>query len=305
MHNNIKFCFILGIDRRSGTNYLFRLIRKHPQCLGPGPIWEDFFIHNSDIVKDYVLSIYKSWKPTWEIDKILGPPSLMLRYLGDALKEFLCLQLKDLTTLDHSDMVLLSKTPSVVGIDNFFELFPEDFLIVLIRDGRSVVESGVRSFAWDYEEAMYRWANNAKIIFDFKEKHKDKKNFLILRYEDIVLDTQRELNKIFNLLGIDNSLYDFQEAENLGVTGSSDLKKIEGTMHWKPVPKPKDFNPIERFKDWDDKTHARFNWIAEKYLRYFGYKPKQINSHFYTIRNILLDILWKIKQIKNKWKNTN
>jgi len=300
--NKLKFCFILGIDRRSGTNYLFRLIRKHPQCVGPGPIWEDFFIHNSEILRKYVENVYKSWKPSWEIDKILGPEPVMLKYIGDGLKRFLSLQLEIWDqSPEYENLILLSKTPSVRGLDNFFDIFPNAYLLILVRDGRAVVESGVRSFAWDYEEAMHRWAENAKIILNFKEKYKDKKErFLIVRYEDVVKNTKEELRKIFNLLKIDSSLYNFDKAENLAVTGSSELKEKEGRLHWKPVPKTKEFNPLARFKDWDDKKHERFNWIGGKYLEEFGYKMKPSRSTFCLLRNLILDLVFKIKCIKNK-----
>ncbi len=302
-YNKLKFCFLLGIDRRSGTNYLFRLLRRHPQCLGPGPIWEDFFVYNSDIIRNYVDSVYNSWKPSWEIDKIIGPESVMLECLGNGLKEFLSLQLEKMEqTPAYEDLMLLSKTPSVIGLDNFFDIFPDSYLLILVRDGRAVVESGVRSFAWDYEEAAHRWARNAEIILDFKKKNKGKK-FLVVRYEDIVTDNKKELCSIFNFLGLDHSLYNFDEAENLGVTGSSDLKKVEGKMHWKPVPKTKDFNPLARFKDWDQKRHERFNWIAGRHMGDLGYSIKPYRSGSYLLRNMLLDFIWKIKQYRRPGKH--
>ena len=48
-----KLCFILGIMARSGTNYLFRLLDLHPDCAGPGPIWEDCFVRHSELLETF------------------------------------------------------------------------------------------------------------------------------------------------------------------------------------------------------------------------------------------------------------
>ena len=67
---------------------------------------------------------------------------------------------------------LITSTPSVENIHNFFKLFPNVPLLILVRDGRAVVESGVRSFNWNYEQAIREWNRSAQTIIRFDQEMK-------------------------------------------------------------------------------------------------------------------------------------
>jgi hypothetical protein len=140
LNMRLKPCFILGIEHRSGTNYLFHLLELHPDCVGLGPIWEDYLLHHSNLLVRYVKDVYGSWNPTWEVEKNIGPPATLLHYIGEALTRFLHLQvIHNLTNLAEPDQKLLSnlhpkflltKTPSVRCLENFFTLFPDTYLLM-------------------------------------------------------------------------------------------------------------------------------------------------------------------------------
>lgn len=299
-----KVCYILGIDQRSGTNFIYRLLSEHPSCAGPGPIWEDEFLKHSKLISDYTHNLYSSWKSSWEVEKKIGGQETLLRYFGNAIENFLRLQLtKDFVNQTASEQsmaerqktkILLTKTPTVEGLDNFFNLFPESYLILLVRDGRAVVESGVKSFDWNYESAMRRWRTRAEAILCFKEKHENSnKKFLILKYEDLVTNEKNTLLKIFDFLDIDPELFDFNSAKSLGVTGSSELKDQTSGIHWQVMEKKMDFNPLARFSNWDRKRHERFNWIAGKQMTRLGYELVVFseNKQFSVIRNKFRDLI--------------
>ena len=140
-----KLCFVLGVLKRSGTNYFLRLLREHPDCTAPNIIAEDRLVQHSEILKQYTNSIYKSWVPKWDVPKKVGPQETLLRYFGDALSRFLRLQLNG-NLVNQPDFnqglieengpkIMVTKTPSVVGFENFFDLFPDSYLILIIRDG--------------------------------------------------------------------------------------------------------------------------------------------------------------------------
>ncbi|MGD9009939.1 MAG: sulfotransferase [Desulfobacteraceae bacterium] len=288
-----KPCFILGILKRSGTNYIYRLLREHPDCIGPGPIWEDYFVHFSDALRQFANNVYSYWSPRWEVAKRIGPQEKLMRFLGDAICRFLKLQLAVNKLNENESKILLTKAPSVRGSDYFFDFFPDCYLIVIIRDGRAVVESGVRSFGWNYEQTMQRWKAGAQTILRLKEKCKNSNHkLLIIRYEDLFLDEKKELLKIFDVLGLDPEKYSFESTASLGVTGSSDIRKQNDSVHWQVTKKAKDFDPLSRFKNWDKKRHERFNWIAGSLMAEFGYDIKQVTSNrfLYVARNWLMDI---------------
>ncbi|MBT8396881.1 MAG: sulfotransferase [Gemmatimonadetes bacterium] len=277
---DVGVCFIHGILRRSGTNYLFRLLQAHPETSGPGPIWEDYLLHHSGPIRDFVDSTYDRWKEHWGVDEKVGPKSELQRYLGNSLRAFLKRQLTESTGSkgrppegQRETKILLTKTPTVQGIGGFFDLFPEDYLIVLVRDGRAVVESGVRSFGWKYESAIRSWAKGAQEILrvssEFQQKHT---RFLLVRYEDVYMDERGYLEKISSFLGLDPTLCRYDRLDRIRVLGSSDLMNTDGVIHWKGVKRTRDFDPISRFSSWDRKKHALFNRIAGGYMEQLGYE---------------------------------
>jgi len=292
----IKHCFILGILHRSGTNYLFRLLREHPECSGPGPIWEDFFVHNLDKMQNYLEDVQREWDhKKWGVEQKMGALGSMKAYLGNGIKSILDEQL--ICDEEKSNpKVLLTKTPSVRNIDKFFEFFPNDHLIIIVRDGRSLTESGVKSFGWNYERAMRKWARGAKAILDLINQYQgtDKK-ILLLRYEDIFEDEERELRRAFRFLDVNPDIHDYESAKQLGVTGSSELKGKEGKLHWKITERDKKFDPRQRYENWSTRRHNRFKWIAGKYMKELGYDLAPMPDNIlFKWRNRLQDRIWDI-----------
>jgi hypothetical protein len=276
-HPPHKICFLFGIDYRSGTNHLYQLLRLHPNCIGLEPIWEDFLLHHSKLLETYVASVFNSWNPAWQVDRRVGTQKDLLRELGKTLELFLLRQ----TSLqsDKSEPLnrsvppcYVTKTPSVEGLNRFFSLFPNAIPIVLVRDGRSVVESGMRSFGWDFIQQATRWKHRARIILEFQDYLRDSSlPGLVIRFEDLITDEKKTLTNVFHQLAIDPGLYDFQKAQTLKVLGSSDTSISQGTLHWRSTDKPVDFSPIRRFEHWTPEQHRQFNEIAEEELRLFGY----------------------------------
>lgn len=293
-----KLCFMLGINKRSGTTYLYRLLGSHPDCEALSPIYEDFLLHYSDLLVRYVNRLYTGFHPNWEVEKKVGSEDILLKYFGDALTRFLSLQVNHQQT-NPQPKLLLTKTPSVRYLENFFRFFPNAYLLILIRDGRAVVESGVKSFDWDYEEVMRDWAIAASTITRFKRNPENANHkYLIVKYENLFSNTTEELCRIFSFLGLDSEAYDFDTAESMSIMGSSELRKTErDEVHWRSVKKTSDFNPLSRWHHWSGAKHERFNWIAEPYLSQLGYTPvtQSKNRSFYIAWNVILDLRRKAR----------
>lgn len=274
--------FILGITQRSGTNFLYDLIRLHPDC-GGAPPWEDFLVQYSDQLEAYAESVSAHWPSNW------GVTGQTLRsYLGQGLLAFLTAQV--------GEKRILTKTPSVQHLNNFFELFPQAHLLIIIRDGRSVVESGVRSFGWDYEAAMRRWTEAAQTILDFKRTHNHSDKYLIVRYEALHNNLADEMKKTLDFLQLNSNKYNFVAAQNLPLRGSSILKQQdEDTLHWQSIQKPTDFKPTERWSSWSPALHQRFNWIAGPQMEQFDYELQHVEAQLgLTIWQRLLDAKFRL-----------
>ena len=205
---------------------------------------------------------------TEKLEPVIDSPlETLLHHLGEGLLAFLYTQ-------QPRSKRLVTKTPWAKNLSYIYKLFPHAQVLILVRDGRSVVESGVRSFYWDYRSAMRQWAARAGEIRDFAQANQQRSDqFLIVHYEDLYARPVAELTRILTFLALDAERYDFAAAVDAPILGSSDLRREDqnAEMHWIPLEKKGDFAPLARWQEWDDVTHQVFNQIAGKEMRHFGY----------------------------------
>jgi hypothetical protein len=276
---------ILGILPRSGTNFLSDLLCLHPDCAAPSPIYEDYFLAYADRLQDYVSRTARHWSSNSSETPRLKRD--MLAHLGAGLTSFLRAR--------ANAPRVVTKTPRVDRLHLFPDLFPNDYLLILVRDGRAVVESGIKSFRWNRESAIHHWAHAARTILRFAEQNNARKDrFLVVRFEDIVQDSDAAVRRILAFLRLDPARYDFSAMTALPVRGSSAVRDKASSLHWEPVRRTKDFNPLDRWAHWGTARHERFNWIAGKYLPSLGYEPQKRASFsiLWTLWNSILDLKW-------------
>ena len=85
----------------------------------------------------------------------------------------------------------MTKSPSVRHLDRFFAFFPRARLLILVRDGRSVVQSAMDTFGWDFERACRAWAEAANTIDRFQQSESARADrWRIVRYEDLIDDLE-------------------------------------------------------------------------------------------------------------------
>lgn len=298
-----RTCFILGVLQRSGTNYLYDLLGRHPHCATPGPLWEDFFVRSADLLRDYTEQVRRKWNPRWNVEARIGSLARLRRDFGRAIEDYLHRQLPPAAP-GAVPRCLLTKTPSALGAEYFHELFPEARLVLLMRDGRAVVESGVRSFGWDYEAAIHAWKVGARVIDDLCHAAKrDDLPLLLVRYEDLFAAPQRELTRIFAYLGLDAAAYDFTAIEHMALRGSSESRATHAEVHWREERRGAGFDPLHRHARWPQRRRERFHWLAGNELTAFGYEPDAIatDRHGYRLGNRLRDLHWRARVL---WQTT-
>ena len=257
--------FILGIMPRSGTNYLWDLLCLHPDCArARPPINEDFLLECSDHLVGYTQEVRERWDPMWGIfSDDLGPR--FRKSLGDGLISYLW---------DDRERRLVTKTPSVRHIDRFFTFFPHARLIVLIRDGRSVAQSCMSTFGWDFDRAARNWAAAAEELARFEAEHRyPAARYLRVRYEDLVDDLKGSISRILGFLELEQGTFDLEAADALPVRGSSSyFGPGRDAVNWDPVEKGPDFDPRARWGSWTPQMHERFEWLAGEQMRSLGYE---------------------------------
>ena len=185
--------FIAGISQRSGTNFLYDLLRLHPDCGGPGTNWEDSSLSRADHLVRYVEIVAGGWR---RHGADAGVEDLLYEHLGNGIISVLSSQVKGKR--------LITKGPFVRNLNYFFKLFPRAYLLILVRDGRAVVESRVKTFGESYETAMRYWADAADTILRFNQMARGSQlNYLTVKYEDLCNNLENELRRILAFLGLD------------------------------------------------------------------------------------------------------
>ncbi len=256
----IELVFLLGISHRSGTNYLASLLEQHPE-IGPGPLPEDFLVAKLGVLSEYLDRVREEWSRRWDVNA--GRRALASALAG-GLEAFLCREAPPGVTR------VLSRTPSVDGLEYLRRFFPDAFVILLVRDGRAVVESGMRSFAWHFDDASRRWARGATAISAFRSSDPAPERTLLVQYEDLVREPKGQVAEILNFLGLDPDRLPADAGQRTGIIGSSQLRTAGGELHWKPE-NIQNFDPLSRFADWSDAKHRRFDWLAGPALEVLGY----------------------------------
>ncbi len=262
---------IAGIRPRCGTNYLCDLINLHPDVSRPGPIYEDYFLAHADKLEAFADAVGRHWSN-------LTPPAPesatrdVLSALGVGLMGWL-------TALAGGGRVL-TKTPVPGRLDLFFKTFPAAKLLIVVRDGRAVVESHMRSWPGDgrfgddlFAGLAQAWADGADIIQSFRQCHPlTEYPYMLVRYEDLVSDPADMIGRILDFLALDRAVYSFTGAVDMPVRGSSTFGRAQGTpLHWTPVQKDPSFDPLKRWSHWTTQQHKTFNRIAGAQMKGFGY----------------------------------
>jgi len=265
--------FIIGMMGRTGTNFLNRLLGHHPHCI-TSQIYEPYLLKHIELLKQYTEETQHTWGTLMPDELLPDSPAAFRACIGKALVNYLEQLTRNYNRPETKNQRLIIKTPDVINIDDFFEFFPNCPLLILVRDGRAVVESHVRTFGVDKEETMHRWANAAAQIIRFVQmRQSPQEQYLIVKYETLYSQTEQETSRIFDFLNIDKSQYRFKKALNLPVIGSSTFGRTEGTpVSWaQGVPKTADFDPLGRARDWTLEDNKKFEKIAGEAMKYFGY----------------------------------
>ncbi len=168
---------------------------------------------------------------------------------------------------------VVTKMPSVEQVDRFFDLFPTCPLVVIVRDGRSVCESGVNTFGWSYERAFRRWARAADRVLAASQRYAGRPNFQVVRYEELIDQPHEVMRSVCATVGLDPETFPYDAIEHVPIRGSSTLAADGGTaVHWNPVERSDAFDPRERWRTWDDHCHRRYAAVAGAQHRDLGYE---------------------------------
>lgn len=259
--------FVLGLLPRSGTNFLHRLLITHPDCVSCHA-YESYVLERIDRLQTYVQETHQKWCQQRPI-----MPELFHACLGKGITNYLYQMTQCYQSIDVARQRLVIKTPSVENLESFFQFFPDSQILLVVREGRAVVESHARSFDSDRVQIMHDWAAAAGKIAKFTQQESaHSQQVLVVRYEDLHMQTAKEVGRVLDFLNLNKSDYDFESALNLPVFGSSTFGKAKDEKFtWKIRPKAPDFDPLNRAANWTSEANEKFEEIAGEHMRYFNY----------------------------------
>lgn len=303
--------FIMGVAPQCGTNYLEDLLCVHPDCGLGIPLRENQLLGRLPDLSAVVESLRTDWAANQRWGFQPEHANDLARSIGAALSDFTIAQVDDRRRIDtppdtlpgiehafkQSPPFLISKHPRTTGLAAFRTFFPNEKLILLMRDGRAVTESSMRSWGWHFDVAVDSWRQGASDIEKFLDNHPED-SALFVRYEDLITDPEAEIGRIFQYIDLDPTLFDFERAIRRPVRGSSTVRP-EGagtSVAWHPVEKTDDFDPLARAREWTDAQHARFNHMAGRISERFGYPVVEVDKATASaVRHTVRDLMFKAR----------
>lgn len=260
---------IHGIAPRSGTNYVLDLMRAHP----------DVSFLPEALPEIPFLSIAR--------DSMALQEQFLQRYDGNQRSMG---TLDFLSHITHGSMLwphskkgsksALFKVPHVHHLNLFPVIHPSYRIIICVRDGRDVVASSCKTWAWrgvgrrSFKDYTREWARSARIIQDAIKKF-DAQGFpyRLVRYEDAFLRPLETARSLVGFMGLDPDKLDESHYEKMRVRGSSEGSE-KGRVDWKHdnIVRDTSFKPIGRWHSWTDRRKRLFCKIAGQELTMFGYE---------------------------------
>ncbi|NEQ71162.1 MAG: sulfotransferase [Symploca sp. SIO2D2] len=293
-----KLLYILGVCQRTGTNYLHDLVSTHPDAQPSSQIWEDQAITTIQYLDKYARTLDIFWRK-YSSPKHARLVSDLKENLGNAVTESIAAQ------TDDPNKLLITKTPSVFGIERIGKYFPKNKFIFLTRDGRSTAQSFSKSFSTSFVRSCLVWRDGARKLIGFLNDAKLSKDvdYIVIRYEDLQTDFVKTITQVLEFCQLDPSKYNFDGGENMAVRGSSTLVETQDKVSWQKVEKDSSFKPLERYKSWSRIKTESFNALCLTEQTYFGYQDSPKLSTLATLLKPFLKLYVFIIRLPDSLKN--
>jgi protein-tyrosine sulfotransferase len=253
---------IHGIMPRSGTVYVGELLRLHPAlCAYPGDLFEIPFLQLAGDIQGlqrrFLLGHRHNAGKLGERDFLALFGAAFLAYLEQSVL--------------HDKRALL-KVPSVQYLSDFYTAFPHEHLLVLVRDGRDVVQSTIKTWPQlRFSFVCRRWRRSAEMVLACHERYARRdEGYWLARFEDAVRDPAAFVREACSHFGLDVARYPFERIGEIAVRGSSSIQAQDGVT-WQAVDRPAGFDPTGRWQGWSGRKRRVFKRIAGQALIDLGY----------------------------------
>lgn len=258
---------VLGVMPRSGTNFVRDLVAMHPDVAADaGRLYEFPLLHAADDAAAFGRDFLRYFPRNGEV---LEKYDLLAMLAGAWFRE-----LQAQAPGKH----ILLKCPHVHNLTLAPYIFPDAKLILCLRDGRDVVDSTLNTFSRyslarkTFRQLADEWRLGTEAITTFAEGGvNETEDALVVRYEDIVADSQLFVTNMLAHTGLNPEVFPWDRVDQLPVRGSS-RSNASDDARWQPQSKASDFNPVKRWAAWSKADKARFDKLAGRALELAGYE---------------------------------
>lgn len=264
--------YLVAPLQRSGHNYISNLLLKHEQLQFPSgtnlPGEQNIMQHAGHLMEyaSKTVAGQKGWEHKTQ-EQVKLQSAILLRVLGHSLIEYYA------KFIPANSTYILLKDPATIGIENFSSVFPEAKLICLLRDGRDVVQSLIKTFKnFDFEQGCKLWSEGTNRMLNLPEEDLGKR-FLLIRYENVFSNPTAEMKAVLAFLNLNESEYAFDKIDEMPIFGSSTNSVNErGEVDWSITNNRKDFKPVGKWQQWSAAQKNIFKKIAGETLIRAGYE---------------------------------
>ena len=257
-HSDHGICFVFGVMPRSGTNYLERLLEAHAAVATcPDNLRELPFLAAADRLGEFQDDLSRFYPPNSEVFSRYEWLAYAMAGYVNSLR----------ARADKSKKLTVVKDPHMRNISIFDAIMPSEKAILVVRDGRYVIDSTIRTWPLKplgrtFEDICLEWQAATAAALDYAATAPQDQVKLV-RYEDIVADTAGEMVAIFDWLSLDAEDADQSKLTDAPILGSSTHSREDsGEVGWKPVKNTDGFNPTSRPLEWSAAQRTTFSRIC-------------------------------------------
>lgn len=263
---NRRLLFLLGAMPRSGTNFLFEMLLRHPRFARPAIPFDEFAAMASPDSFDTPRQVIGRFHPP------SGAAFARLEWMAYSMAGFRT----RLLSMAADETITVVKEPHVYHVELQPVMFPRDPCILVMRDARYVVDSFYRTFAGrrlgrTFEDVCLETATAmAKTLAFLKDAAPDQ--VYPVRYEEATADRAGFMSGLLTWLGEEVRAEDLSGLDDVPVLGSSTHSRgADGQVNWEPKSACADFNPATRPIDWTAAQQRIFERHCAGINRQAGY----------------------------------
>lgn len=193
-----KVYFVAGCPR-SATSAFSWAIAEHKDLTTSAE--SNFLFY---LLRDTTSSLYSAYDTAKEVgdgwfNKHNVDQNEYLEYIGSGVK-------KMFTDKCGSNIFIEQSPENILIVDKILAMFPNAKIINMVRDGREVVSSMLKSgfsspWSKDFKLACETWNHFVKKGWEFSQKYPE--NVLNVYQKDLVYDTDNTVKKVFDFLELD------------------------------------------------------------------------------------------------------